>query len=610
VSVTTRPLTGGHKRPAGGIIGSIILRTIGTPLLAIAACLSAMIARADGVDPAVRDAQRARVATIARLAPTVVAVFQRSTPGGGSGVLITRDGYALTNFHVAGEDQFFKCGLNDGKLYDAVLVGVDPTGDVALIKLVGRDDFPTATWGDSDAVRAGDWVYVLGNPFLLASDFQPTTTYGIVSGVHRYQYPANTILEYTDCLQVDASVNPGNSGGPLFNRAGELIGINGRISIAQRGRVNAGAGYAISINQIRNFLGDLRSGRIVDHASLGATVSRDSHGAIVVSQILDESDAYRRGLRVDDEIVSFAGRPIHSVNQFKNVLGIFPEAWKVSLVYRRDGEKHEVRVRLRSLHAKSEMAELSAPEEKPPGERPPDRSLPPKGPKEKNQPRRPSQRPRGKPFTHAPEAEVSEKLKVLYAAKPGFANYYFNRIEQTRVLRGLDAWGDFRSRPAWSLSGSTATGAPFECILSDKFTSLETGGKTYLQQFDQDPQDEPAGTGGLLVALNQLRLFLTQREKAFPSLVYFGTEPLDGGNEPVDVLVSSLGSVECRWYFSVATGAMAGFDTRLVEDTDDCQIRFREMGTFDGIRFPSEIVVRHGEGEYATFRVLHLKERR
>ena len=196
----------------------------------------------------------------------MLAVFQRSTPGGGSGVLITHDGYALTNFHVAGEDQFFKCGLNDGNLYDAVLVGVDPTGDVALIKLQGRDDFPVAAWGDSDAVRVGDWVYVLGNPFLLASDFQPTTTYGIVSGVHRYQYPANTILEYTDCLQVDASVNPGNSGGPLFNKAGELIGINGRISVAQRGRVNAGAGYSISINQIRNFLGYLHSGRIVDHA--------------------------------------------------------------------------------------------------------------------------------------------------------------------------------------------------------------------------------------------------------------------------------------------------------------------------------------------------------
>ena len=213
-------------------------------------------------------------------------------------------------------------------------------------------------------------------------------------------------------------------------------------------------------------------------------------------------------------------------------------------------------------------------------------------------------------MTRRPEADVSEKLKALYAAKPGFANYHFNRVELARVLRGLDAWGSFHGRPAWQLSGATAAGVPFECILSANFASLETGGKTYLQQFDQDPQDEPAGSGGLLVALNQLRLLLTQREKALPSLTYFGTEPLDGGNEPVDVLVSTLGSVECRWYFSVATGALSGFDTRLMEDADDCEIRFREMGTFEGVRFPSEIVVRHGENEFATFRVLHFKERK
>src|SRR5207244_3457150 len=87
------------------------------------------------------------------------------------------------------------------------------------------------------------------------TDFTPTVTYGIVSGVNRYQYPANGLLEYTDCIQVDASINPGNSGGPLFNTQGELIGINGRISLEKRGRVNVGVGYAISINQIKNIIG-------------------------------------------------------------------------------------------------------------------------------------------------------------------------------------------------------------------------------------------------------------------------------------------------------------------------------------------------------------------
>jgi hypothetical protein len=446
----------------------------------------------------------------------------------------------------------------------------------------------------------------------LASDFRPTATYGIVSGVHRYQYPANTILEYTDCLQVDASVNPGNSGGPLFNAAGELIGINGRISVAQRGRVNAGAGYAISINQIRNFLGDLRSGRIVDHASLGATVSRDSRGAVVVSQVLEESDAFRRGLRVDDELVSFAGRPIHSVNQFKNVLGLFPEDWKVSLVYRREGKKHEIRVRLRSLHAKLDLSEMSSQGENPQPDRPqsPPRPAPPQGPKDKKEPRRTPRRDRPRSFARREQPEIPEKLKSLHQARPGFANYYFNRVELARVLHGLDAWGDFRNRPGFQFSGETAAGAHFECILSGNFASLQSGGKTFLQQFDQDPQDEPQGSGGLLVALNELRLILTQREKAFGSLVYFGTEPLDGGSEQVDVLVSALGSVESRWYFSVSNGALVGFDTRLADDADACEIRFREIGAFEGIHFPSEIVVRHGDSEYALFRVLHLKDRK
>lgn len=215
------------------------------PLFALALLLPLMAGTQveAAVAPAVREAQAERVALIERIAPAVVAIFAHGGQGGGSGVLVTADGYAVTNFHVVqGLGGFMKCGLNDGKVYDAVLVGIDPTGDVALIRLLGREDFPHATIGNSDTVRVGDWAYALGNPFLLATDFQPTVTYGMVSGVHRYQYPAGTFLEYTDCIQVDTSINPGNSGGPLFNEAGELIGINGRISVEKRGRVNVGAG--------------------------------------------------------------------------------------------------------------------------------------------------------------------------------------------------------------------------------------------------------------------------------------------------------------------------------------------------------------------------------
>ena len=205
--------------------------------------------------------------------------------------------------------------------------------------------------GDSDNVRPGDWSLAMGNPFLLATDFTPTVTFGMVSGVHRYQYPAGSLLEYTDCIQVDTSINPGNSGGPLFNLHGELIGINGRGSFDKRGRVNSGVGYAISINQIKNFLGQLHAGIDTDHATLGATVKtvgdvENDIARIQVQSVLDESDAARRGLQPEDDLVEFAGRPITSVNQYKNVLGIFPKGWRMPLTYRRANKKTEILVRL------------------------------------------------------------------------------------------------------------------------------------------------------------------------------------------------------------------------------------------------------------------------
>ncbi len=309
-------------------------------------------ARADGgVDDAVLKAQRRRVDVIAKARAAAIAVFRPGGQGGGSGVVITPDGYALRNFHVTKPaGNFMKCGMADGGLYDAVIFGIDPTGDVALIKLLGRDDFPYAELGDSDHVRTGDWCFAVGNPFLLATDFRPTVTYGIVSGTHRYQYPFGTLLEYADCIQTDASINPGNSGGPLFNDRGQLIGIIGRGSFEKRGRVNVGVGYAISINQIKNFLGCLHSGRIVDHATLGARVGTDADGHVVVRDILEECDAFRRGLRYGDEIVSFAGRRIRTANSLKNAVGIFPKGWSVPLVFRRDGQLHEVLVRLEGVH--------------------------------------------------------------------------------------------------------------------------------------------------------------------------------------------------------------------------------------------------------------------
>ena len=145
---------------------------------------------AEDVPSAALQAEQQRIDAIAKATKASISVFARGGRGGGSGVVVTSDGYALTNFHVVKPaGNHMQCSMPDGNLYDAVIVGIDPVGDVALIKLLGRDDFPHAEIGDSDKLRVGDSCFAIGNPFLLATDFQPTISYGIVSGVHRYQYP-------------------------------------------------------------------------------------------------------------------------------------------------------------------------------------------------------------------------------------------------------------------------------------------------------------------------------------------------------------------------------------------------------------------------------------
>ncbi|MFQ5732517.1 MAG: S1C family serine protease [Planctomycetaceae bacterium] len=552
---------------------------------------------AHAVDPKVLAAQKRRVEVAARVAPAVVAIFARGGRGGGSGVLITPDGYALTNFHVTrGAGTFMKCGLNDGKLYDAVIVGVDPTGDVALIKLLGRRDFPVAKLGDSDKLRAGDFAFAMGNPFLLATDFKPTVTYGIVSGVHRYQYPAgNDFLEYTDCIQIDTSINPGNSGGPLFNTRGELVGINGRGSFEKRGRVNSGAGYAISINQIKNFMGHLRSGRIVDHATLGASVETARDGSVVVSNILEQSEAFRRGLEIGDEIFKFGGRPMRSVNQYKNILGIYPKGWKVPLTYRRNNKEYTIYLRLRALHRSDTFT----------------KKAPPKT--------RPKPRPGGKPIPiprPRPKSAAPSKYKHLFVKRDGYANYYFNKLEQERALKGVKALGDFsKVAGKWTLSGKTGDGKAFEFRLDDVNLGLIDAGKPLLQQVDKKHLDIPRQTGGLLTAMHNLRLFLTHGRAgtAFPEFYYLGTEPLDGKGKQVDVIAteyindSGKANIAGRWYFDPEDGRFLGFDTQLSEDVDECQVRFSSFKDFNGRKLPEKITVRHADKTFGTFTIEKVK---
>ena len=548
-------------------------------------------------DSGVLAAQQARVEIVRQVASSVVAIFSADGNGGGSGVLVSADGYALSNFHVTSAcGDFMRCGLNDGKLYDAVIVGIDPTGDVAVVKLLGRDDFPHATLGDSDALTVGDWTYAMGNPFLLATDFQPTVTAGIVSGLHRYQYPAGTLLEYTDCIQVDTSINPGNSGGPLFNAVGELVGINGRIAVEKRGRVNVGAGYAISINQIKHFLDHLKGGHVVDHATLGATVRTGADRIVLIDSILDQSDAHRRGLREDDELVSFAGRPIGSVNQYKNILGIYPKGWSLPLVYRRDGKKHEIVVELRALHRDSELKQKPAPKTPRPQ---------PKGKKKEDGPDGD-----GPATAKLPIEELPAEYKKLFVKKAGYANYYFNQQEQQRVLRGLGTLQSWRaSTGRWKLTGKTAANEDFALTMTDTKLGLLLPNRPGLQSLENgaDFLDEPPGSGGLLPALQQLKLLLTKGPEVFTEFSYVGSQPLDGRGASVEVLLTKKGGVETHWYFRQADATFVGFDSALGNDVDPCEIRFLQFGDFEGKRFPSRFTIRHGDADFATFDVLTME---
>jgi serine protease Do len=294
-----------------------------------------------------------RIATIDSVAGSVVAIYGESREGGGSGVIIDPSGIALTNHHVImGAGVSGWGGLADGKLYRWNLVGTDPGGDVSIIQLEGQDHFPFSPLGDSDLVQPGDWALAMGNPFVLTEDQYPTVTLGIVSGVQRYQPgESGTLLVYGNCIQVDSSINPGNSGGPLFNMRGEVIGINGRgsFSFRDRGKVNVGLGYAISANQIKNFIPELLATKLIQHGTLDASFS-DRGGKVVCSTINRDAPVAAAGLDLGDELLEFEGHPIRNANQFTNLICTLPVGWPAELKLRRsDGTQYQINTRLLGL---------------------------------------------------------------------------------------------------------------------------------------------------------------------------------------------------------------------------------------------------------------------
>jgi serine protease Do len=553
-------------RAAEMAIGVMLLLIGASQLTADDNSSSAALDAAPDIDAEVLQAQRERAEVIRRASEATISIFGLDGGGGGSGVVITPDGYALTNYHVSSAcGDHMRCGMDDGRIYDAVIVGIDATGDVSLIKLLGRDDFPTAPLADSDQVRVGQWCFAAGNPFVLATNLQPSISYGLISGVHRYQYPANTILEYADCIQTDAAINPGNSGGPLFNLAGEVIGINGRCSFEKRNRINVGVGYAISSNQLKYFLGMLRSGRLVDHATLGATVATDSSGRAMVSNLLSDSDAYRRGLRYGDSVVGLADREVDTANTFKNILGTLPKDWRVPLTIRRDGERMTLLVRLDGVHSERALIENVSIEQPHPLERRkdsesevPDDGQPqaPDGSGDEDSSDASADADEAKSGPAEPLQPDKQAVAERLEHRPGFANYHFNRVERGRTWqRVVDAVGDFQpTSDTWRISGNLGgESTQVSVLISPETGSLTLGSRKLEAEFNDrsasisDIVSQRRETG-LLVALRAWQDLLLNGPEKIGDTVYLGQLPVYASTSKRLSEQPRCDVLESQWY--------------------------------------------------------------
>ena len=552
---------------------------------------------------AVLTAQKQRVESMRRASSATVAVYGTDGQGGGSGVCISPDGYVLTNFHVSSPfGQRMRCGLNDGKMVDAVVTGSDPTGDLAVLKMIGRTDFPVAAIGDSDAVRIGQWCFAAGNPFVLATNLQPTVTYGLISGVRRYQYPSGTILEYSDCIQTDAAINPGNSGGPLFNMRGELIGINGRCSFEKRGRVNVGVGYAISIKQAMNFYYQLRSGRVVDHATLGFTVTTENNGKVAVSNILESSDAYRRGIRYGDEILRLGDRDVATTNQLKNILGIFPDQWRVPIRYRNETGVVETYIRLQNLHLASELEEIikgEAPEKQPP-RKPPGGKDP--RPDENKKPDIPKQ------VTPTKKDAVDEMI----VEKRGYSNYFFNRWELDRILALQDAHGSWKGQlDAWKVTGEVpGENLNVEMLLSDENLTLRLGDKNETMHPTQGwPKSiKQRSSMGAVMGMRMWQQWNRIGPRLMGEAVYLGRNPVVGRDVLLDVTRVTVSDFDILVYTSPDTGLIEVIEVFADKQTDPVELFFEKYDAVEGRSSPSTIRLAYGRETEFTVKIKQLQK--
>jgi S1-C subfamily serine protease len=310
--------------------------TVALALMALSA-----VAQDDKDLAKVRELQKKLHDVIEKVKPAYVFI------GGGSAVCIDPDGWILTNHHVAGEQKNLQVRFTGGKQYMADVIGFDPLGDISLVKVRNGKDLPFIEMGDSDALKIGQPVIAVGNPFLLGNEnWEPTITHGIVSALHRYQD------WYMDAIQTDAQINPGNSGGPLITMEGKVVGINGRIEVRRfSNRVNTGIGYAIPSNQIRRYLPHFKAGGRVRHGFVqGATFGETGDSryenigeygdGVFLAGVEEGSPVEKAKMREGDIVTHIEGLRCFNLNRLHGIVGTFPPGSTVKMTGKRwDKEK-------------------------------------------------------------------------------------------------------------------------------------------------------------------------------------------------------------------------------------------------------------------------------
>lgn len=291
----------------------------------------------------------------------------REQQGSGSGVIIRPDGYIVTNNHVVANATKVQVTLNNNKVYDAKVIGTDPATDVALIK-IDAQGLPTLPFGDSDQLRLGEWVLAVGSP--LGYQLRSTITAGIVSAkgrsmAHDPRERNNGGIQIESFIQTDAAVNPGNSGGALVNKTGELVGINTAI-VSQTGAYS-GYSFAVPVNIVKKVVGDLIDFGSVKRAILGIAMSDLSEGlaknlkydsvddmlkklklsspeGVYITEVAKGSSADKAGMKEGDVIVAIDGTEVKSGSAVKVKVNSFHPGDKAKVKIIRDGKEKELEV--------------------------------------------------------------------------------------------------------------------------------------------------------------------------------------------------------------------------------------------------------------------------